>query len=124
MIRLRDLIAAHILALPYLALRVHHGMSIEGAIKVGLLAAIVVDGAVGLKWLRTGGRPKTLPSGRFPWRQWGTGHAVAIGIMFLIALQGYGAADLIFLAICAFGGGNLLTVAFWLWDRHTLRREG
>ncbi len=124
MIKLRNFIVVNLSMVAFLAWRVHHGMSVEGAKKVGLISVIIMNAALGMKWLRTRDKPKTLPSGRFPWLLWVTGNAAGIGMMLLMAMNGYGQADLRFAAICVFGAGNFLAVAFWLWDRHTLRRHG
>jgi hypothetical protein len=118
----RVIVVANVGLVVWLAWRVHQGTPIERAITLGFLVAVTINGAYAIKWFRTRDKPKPKPTGQFPWRQWAIGAATVLGYMILIALQGATAADLAFLALLAFGAGSLLTVVFWLWDRHTLRR--
>jgi len=118
MISLRAYLGYNISIIALLAWRVHQGMPTRGAITVGFWSLVVADGSLAIKWLRTRNKPKAVTLERSPWHN--LGHAVAIGVMVLIVVRRYGTADLVFLAILGF----VLTVAFWLWDRYTLRRDG
>ena len=120
---IRNFVVGNIVLAACLVWRVHHGGSIESTIRVGFIALVLGNGALAINLFLTKDRPKAATLERFPWRQWRKSHAVGIGLLVLIALQGYGAADLASFAILAFGVGNFLMVAFWLWDKHALRRH-
>jgi hypothetical protein len=123
-IRLRIFVFYNIAIIACVVWRVLRGGSVGSTIIVGFLTVVTANGALAIKWLRTKDRPKAVTSGQFPWRLWGRGNALGIGALVLIALQGYGAADLAFFAILVFGAGILAMVVSWLWDRRTLRRRG
>jgi len=98
-------------------------MPIEGAEKVGLLSFIAINAILILRRLRASGKPRALPSERFPWGELRKAYVAAFICLMLITRQGNSAADLVFYAIFIFGGGTFVMAAFWLWDRHTLRRH-
>ena len=124
MTRLRTIIVVNCALPVFLAWRIHQGWSVEGAKKVGLLTFIFANTALGFQWFRTRDSPKALPSEEFPWRECGRGCVRATPWVFLCVLMGwFRGADLVFLVIFVYGGGTLMTIAFWLWDRRTLRRH-
>ncbi len=120
---IRTLIGVNSAIITFLAWWVHEGMSMDRAINVGFYAVVLGNAIVAIQWYRRRKMPKALPPERPPWRKWGIANASALGFLVLIALQGYGTAYLRFFAIIVFGVGNVLTVGFWLWDRHTLSRD-